>query len=36
MVEKAKLLSRAKDFLYKNARLLDRKRFKYHFEGIKY
>ncbi|UQZ86352.1 hypothetical protein SK3146_05645 [Paenibacillus konkukensis] len=29
----AQVLSRAKDFLYKNARLLDRKRYEYHFEG---
>jgi hypothetical protein len=29
----AKLLNRAKEFLYNNARLLDRKRFEYHFEG---
>ncbi|MBM7563143.1 hypothetical protein [Paenibacillus sacheonensis] len=27
------ILSRAKDFLYGNARLLDRKRFEFHFEG---
>lgn len=27
------ILSRAKEFLYKNARLLDRKRYEYHFEG---
>ena len=29
----SQVLSKAKDFLYKNARLLDRKRFEYHFEG---
>jgi hypothetical protein len=29
----AQILSQAKDFLYKNARLLDRKRYEYHFEG---
>jgi hypothetical protein len=29
----SQILSRAKDFLYKNARLLDRKRYEYHFEG---
>jgi hypothetical protein len=26
-------LSRAKEFIYKNARLLDRKRYEYHYEG---
>jgi hypothetical protein len=32
-MDEAKLLIRAKEFLYRNARLLDRKRFEYHFEG---
>ncbi|ANE45850.1 hypothetical protein SY83_05505 [Paenibacillus swuensis] len=30
---KAQVLSRAKDFIYNNARLLDRKRYEYHLEG---
>jgi hypothetical protein len=29
----AQLLRHAKDFLYKNARLLDRKRYEYYYEG---
>lgn len=32
-MRQGKVLERAKDFLYKHARLLDRKRFEYHFEG---
>ncbi|MBO9597665.1 MAG: hypothetical protein J7559_07590 [Cohnella sp.] len=33
MVDGASVLERAKAFLYKNGRLLDRRRFEYHFEG---
>jgi hypothetical protein len=32
-MEEAKILGRAKEFIYKNARLLDRKRYEFHFEG---
>ncbi len=33
MLNGANILERAKSFLYKNGRLLDRRRFEYHFEG---
>lgn len=33
MHNSASVLERAKSFLYKNGRLLDRRRFEYHFEG---
>ncbi|XEC94198.1 prenyltransferase/squalene oxidase repeat-containing protein [Paenibacillus tarimensis] len=32
-MEHGKLLERAKQFIYNNARLIDRKRYEYHFEG---
>lgn len=32
-MDKSQVLIRAKEFIYDNARLLDRKRYEYHFEG---